>query len=150
MSFRELRIAPTITLNVGGMILLAVGLVFYLQWKSSREIMSELAGRVALRLCGVYQADRRKPRITGNRGAQIKSGCGGRTCSRSYEPGARKSCLRFLGLRRRSLMPPNRRLPPSTGSPLSGQCEIRRLRQSVLVSTRNCRSPLMGSTNAGT
>ena len=49
MRIRELRIAPTLTLSVGGMVLLAVGLVLYLQWNTSREIMSELAGRLVLR-----------------------------------------------------------------------------------------------------
>ncbi len=49
MNFRELRIAPTLTVSVGFMVLLAVRLVLYLHWNSSRKIMSELAGHLVLR-----------------------------------------------------------------------------------------------------
>ena len=53
MNFRELRIAPTLTMSVGCMVLLAVGLVLYLHWNTSRKFMPELAGRLMLRNLGV-------------------------------------------------------------------------------------------------
>ncbi len=53
MNFRELRIAPTLTMSVGCMVLLAVGLVLYLHWNTSRKFMPELAGRLLLRNLGV-------------------------------------------------------------------------------------------------
>jgi adenylate cyclase len=49
VTFRELKIAPTLTLSVGFLVLLAVGLVLYVQWNASRKIMTELAGRVVIR-----------------------------------------------------------------------------------------------------
>ena len=53
MNFRELRIAPTLTMSVGCMVLLAVGLVLYLHWNTSRKFMPELAGRLLLRILEV-------------------------------------------------------------------------------------------------
>lgn len=49
MKIRELKIAPTLTLSVGFLVLLAVGLVLYVQWNASRKIMTDLAGRVVIR-----------------------------------------------------------------------------------------------------
>jgi len=49
MKLRELRIAPTLTLSVGLLVLLAVGFVLLLQWTTSRSIMTDLAGRVVVR-----------------------------------------------------------------------------------------------------
>ena len=49
MNFRELKIAPTLTLSVGLLVFLAVGLVLLLQWTTSRNIMTDLAGRLVVR-----------------------------------------------------------------------------------------------------
>ncbi len=49
MKIRELKITPTLTLSVGFLVLLAVGLVLYVQWNASRKIMTDLAGRVCIR-----------------------------------------------------------------------------------------------------
>ncbi len=48
MNFRELRIAPTLAMNVGCMVLLAVGLVLYLRWNTSRKFMPKLTARLML------------------------------------------------------------------------------------------------------
>ncbi len=49
MKISELKIMPTLTLSVGFLVLLAVGLVLSVQWNASRKIMTDLAGRVVVR-----------------------------------------------------------------------------------------------------
>ena len=49
MKMRELKIAPTLTIGVGLLVIFAVGLVLLVQWNVSRKIMSDLAGRVVIR-----------------------------------------------------------------------------------------------------
>ena len=49
MKLRGLRIAPTLTLSVGLLVFLAVGLVLLIQWTTSRDIMTDLAGRLVVR-----------------------------------------------------------------------------------------------------
>ena len=49
MNFRSLRITPTLTLSVGLLVFLAVGLVLLIQWTTSRDIMRDLAGRLVVR-----------------------------------------------------------------------------------------------------
>ena len=48
-NFRELRIAPTLAMSVGCMVLLPVGLVLYLHWNTNRKFMPKLAARLMLR-----------------------------------------------------------------------------------------------------
>ena len=49
MKIPELKIVPTLTLSVGFLVLLAAGLVLYVQWNASRKITTDLAGRVCIR-----------------------------------------------------------------------------------------------------
>ena len=49
MKMRKLKIAPTLTISVGLLVILAVGLVLLVQWNVSRKILTDLAGRVVIR-----------------------------------------------------------------------------------------------------
>lgn len=49
MKSHELKIAPTLALSVGFLVLSAVALVLVFQWTTSRNIMTDLAGRVVIR-----------------------------------------------------------------------------------------------------
>lgn len=49
MKSNELRIAPTLALSVGMLVLAAVALVLAIQWNASRNILSDLTGRILIR-----------------------------------------------------------------------------------------------------
>ncbi|MDP6389328.1 MAG: HAMP domain-containing protein, partial [Alphaproteobacteria bacterium] len=49
MKARSLRILPTLSLSVGLLILLGVGLVLSIQWTASQRILSDLGGRLVVR-----------------------------------------------------------------------------------------------------
>ena len=49
MRMPELKIASALTLSISFLVLMAVGLVLYVQWNTSRKIMTDLVGQVAMR-----------------------------------------------------------------------------------------------------